>query len=146
MNSTGYNGSWMHGLRNDDNGDGLTTSDTKEMIVPGKALSYNDFAWSVSVDTGTVDDTFHNFTCSKCHNPHASRLPRLMITNCLDVRHNTWDNDFTGASNWATWESNTRNNNRELAYASTAQNCHRYADMPAGGAVEEPGWNSVTPW
>jgi len=29
----------------------------------------------------------HNFSCSKCHTPHNSNLPRLMVTNCLDVRH-----------------------------------------------------------
>jgi len=31
-----------------------------------------------------VDTTYHQFTCSKCHSPHAGRLPRLMRTNCLD--------------------------------------------------------------
>ena len=29
----------------------------------------------------------HSFTCSKCHQPHNSGLPRLMQTNCLDYRH-----------------------------------------------------------
>jgi hypothetical protein len=29
----------------------------------------------------------HFFSCSKCHSPHNTRLPRLMITNCLDYRH-----------------------------------------------------------
>jgi predicted CxxxxCH...CXXCH cytochrome family protein len=141
MNSTGYSGSWMHGLRNEDAGNGVLPE------VPRRPLAYNDFAWSgVTVDNGTVDDSFHNYTCSKCHNPHASRLPRLMITNCLDVTHNTWDDDYTGDSAWSNWNGYTRSDNKEFAYASTAQNCHRYADMPAGGAVEEPGWNSVTPW
>ncbi|KAF0216822.1 MAG: cytochrome C family, partial [Geobacteraceae bacterium] len=29
----------------------------------------------------------HSFTCSKCHQPHNSGLPRLMKTNCLDYKH-----------------------------------------------------------
>ena len=29
----------------------------------------------------------HSFPCSKCHTPHNSRLPRLMVTNCLDYKH-----------------------------------------------------------
>jgi hypothetical protein len=29
----------------------------------------------------------HNYPCSKCHAPHNSRLPRLMVTNCLDTKH-----------------------------------------------------------
>ncbi|WP_237754192.1 CxxxxCH/CxxCH domain-containing protein [Geobacter sp. OR-1] len=29
----------------------------------------------------------HSFTCSKCHQPHSSALPRLMVTNCLDYQH-----------------------------------------------------------
>jgi len=33
---------------------------------------------------GTIQ---HNYSCSKCHTPHNSRLPRLMVTNCLDKMH-----------------------------------------------------------
>jgi hypothetical protein len=29
----------------------------------------------------------HQFPCSKCHEPHASGLPRLMQTNCLQYTH-----------------------------------------------------------
>jgi predicted CxxxxCH...CXXCH cytochrome family protein len=29
----------------------------------------------------------HSFTCSKCHEPHNSGLPRLMQTSCLDYNH-----------------------------------------------------------
>ena len=29
----------------------------------------------------------HAFTCSKYHTPHNAKLPRLMITNCLDAKH-----------------------------------------------------------
>jgi predicted CxxxxCH...CXXCH cytochrome family protein len=29
----------------------------------------------------------HSFSCSSCHTPHVTSLPRLMQTNCLDYRH-----------------------------------------------------------
>ncbi len=29
----------------------------------------------------------HSFSCSKCHQPHNSALPRLMQTDCLDYQH-----------------------------------------------------------
>lgn len=108
-------------------------------------------AWGADMTGATTQSSYHTFTCSKCHNPHASRLPKLMITNCLDTKHNTWDdalplNDRTGinldrsASNW-----------------SSAQNCHRLGGVADGtgpefvdpGAVKansSNGWNNVTPW
>jgi hypothetical protein len=32
-------------------------------------------------------NAIHAFSCSKCHTPHSSCLPRLMISNCLDYSH-----------------------------------------------------------
>ncbi len=105
----------------------------------------------VTQDNATTDDRYHQFTCSKCHNPHASRLPRLMITNCLDVRNNTWDNQttfdgqqgFAGDSDWTASGINYTGmvqspGNKELAYSITAQNCHRAVDATTG-------WNTITP-
>jgi len=34
-----------------------------------------------------MNNSMHGYVCSKCHTPHASGLPRLMITNCLDWNH-----------------------------------------------------------
>jgi hypothetical protein len=36
--------------------------------------------------TGTdkVNRKYHQFTCSKCHSPHASANARLMVTNCMN--------------------------------------------------------------
>ncbi|HSH69026.1 MAG TPA: hypothetical protein VK997_03845, partial [Deferrisomatales bacterium] len=34
--------------------------------------------------TGPNAATAHRFTCSKCHNPHASGLPALLTQNCVD--------------------------------------------------------------
>jgi hypothetical protein len=34
-----------------------------------------------------ANNAVHSYTCSKCHAPHSSCLPRLMVTNCLDPTH-----------------------------------------------------------
>jgi hypothetical protein len=34
--------------------------------------------------------TKHRYPCSKCHTVHNSRLPRLMVTNCLDYKHKAY--------------------------------------------------------
>jgi len=97
----------------------------------------------------TAQTQFHSFSCSKCHNPHASRLPKLMITNCLDTKHNTWDNQYPTV--------NTTNNvNVTLSNLTSAQNCHRRTgDDPddtrdqrghSGTGYSGAGWNNVTPW
>ena len=36
---------------------------------------------------GNAGNAIHSFTCSKCHTPHNSCLPRLMVSNCLDINH-----------------------------------------------------------
>jgi hypothetical protein len=36
---------------------------------------------------GNANNQLHAYTCAKCHAPHVSRLPRLLVTNCLDQRH-----------------------------------------------------------
>jgi hypothetical protein len=104
--------------------------------------------------TGSVtNDRYHRFSCSKCHNPHASRLPRLLITNCLDTKHNTWDQQYqVNASN------GSANAGRTLSNWTSAQNCHRLVgndlstdvdDSPTGGytpATQGAGWNTVSPW
>jgi hypothetical protein len=61
------------------------------LIGANQPFAYDDYNWGASVDVATVDSQYHQFSCSKCHNPHASRLPRLMMTNCLDLSHNSWD-------------------------------------------------------
>ena len=36
---------------------------------------------------GNASNKMHAYTCSKCHAPHTSKLPRLLVTNCLNVNH-----------------------------------------------------------
>jgi hypothetical protein len=148
--NTGYGDAkgWMGGLRNKDFDTGIAVPPTV-----GGRYGYDpaNFEWGVTVDNSTVDVDFHSFTCSKCHNPHASRLPRLMITNCLDVQRNTWDDQYIGDANWSNWPNITPSGegNEELAYSNSAQNCHRYFPAQSGsgsGSYQGNGWNNVTPW
>ncbi|MHB8708576.1 MAG: fibronectin type III domain-containing protein [Desulfuromonadales bacterium] len=101
-------------------------------------------------DGSTIDAAFHSFSCSKCHTPHASRLPALMITNCLDTKNNTWDNAFQVHGT-----SDTINAGRSISNWSSAQNCHRLGgndpldsrDTAADTSLSgNKGWNTVTPW
>jgi len=113
--------------------------------------------WGITIGPSStnVDANFHEFPCSKCHSPHMSALPRLMITNCLDVSHNTWDDNVGGdPSAWAGWGVTPTYTAKTLAYSPTAANCHRYVDAADGnqetnnasGGNGEDGWNNVTPW
>ncbi len=117
------------------------------------------YAWS-SYNLGatwnnqaTMDTQFHKFSCSKCHNPHASRLPRLMITNCLDTKKNTWDTKSgvslvpsLGTTNAQGLAVSVENANVALSNATSAANCHRKADTSAYTNARGSGWNKVTPW
>jgi len=119
----------------------------------------NHYQWGAAVDDTTTEIQYHQFSCSKCHNPHAAKLPRLMITNCLDTKLNTWDDPRTGMN--AVNIGNSNNNgitlsaatspdnwNRTWSNTTSAQNCHRLAgdnrlpSVPGAGS----GWNNVTPW
>jgi hypothetical protein len=66
-----------------------------------------------------------------------------MITNCLNVAVNTWDND----KNPNSWLNGTYVA-KQLAYSPTANNCHRYVSGTDANRenAAEAGWNSVTPW
>jgi hypothetical protein len=70
----------------------------------------------------------HNFSCSKCHSPHASSLPALLTTNCLDFRT-------------ASWQGGSRNAiraNATNAFVLRTQNtCHRNESTTTG-------WHKLT--
>ena len=117
------------------------------------------YQWGAVVDETTTETQFHQFSCSKCHNPHASRLPRLMITNCLDTSHNTWDDPRSGMNAVDVTNTNRRgvtlmvstspdNWDRTWSNTTSAQNCHRLAGDNLGTTAPGfgSGWNNVTPW
>lgn len=134
---------YIGALRNSNQwSDGISPPAGKPQYTPLMQPSFTAGAVTSLTTSGNVAQAnFHNFMCSKCHQPHASRLPRLMITNCLDVNHNQWDSGYVPNG----WQSFTAG---ELAYSPTAGNCHRYVDGGDGNGENglEAGWNLVTPW
>jgi hypothetical protein len=67
----------------------LTGSASNRTVQPWKSTEriHQSVSGWASTDGTNVSNKVHAYTCAKCHAPHVSRLPRLMITNCLDVRH-----------------------------------------------------------
>ncbi len=125
------------------------TSKMTSLTPPSLSVLYGAglVDWGATVDADSTDTMYHQFSCSKCHNPHASRLPKLLITNCLDIRHNTWDDV---SSNSTTQDRFTNALNKPvdwempLAYFASAANCHRFDPARTGAA--RGGWNKVSPW
>lgn len=70
---------------------------------------------TAAIGTDGVTTLAHNFTCSKCHSPHATGLPALVLTNCLDTKAAKWtqtaDNGVvlgpTATNAWALQAQNT---------------------------------------
>jgi len=114
--------------------------------------AFNSYDWGATSDAAVTDMMHHQFSCSKCNNPHALRLPMLMITNCLDIRHNTWDDNNSSQQNTFTASAQIDIERGKYAayYASaqncpSAQNCHCYDDSRAT-QQQKGGWNKITPW
>jgi hypothetical protein len=113
----------------------------------GTRGKYNKDEWGVDEYATQTNNNFHQFMCSKCHGPHAARLPKLMITNCLDTKHNWWDNRYGLMTT-----TNSFNTNRPLSQWTSAQNCHRLVGLDPSdtradvSGLSGGGWNKVTPW
>jgi hypothetical protein len=104
-------------------------------------------------------NTEHSYTCSKCHQPHASGLPRLLQTNCLNFRHRGGR-----ASGGDAWRADSEHGNahgrggehRGFPIANSLGNsssqeastsCHAQAPMnPGTDWKDEHLWNDVSPW
>ncbi len=84
---------------------------------------------------GVTPNRAHNFSCSKCHTPHASGLPALLITNCLDFGIATWSTTMTNGneSTVTVGPTATNNNARDVM-----GNCHRKESTSTG-------WNDLAP-
>lgn len=117
-----------------------------------------------STSGGNANNISHAFTCSKCHAPHNSRLPRLMVTNCLDVNHRgrvtsggNMTTALTGSGSSANGQGRFPSGGAGLATiyyvfgtagtAGSTRACHDSAT--AGGAAFSTAaekWNTRTPW
>ena len=96
---------------------------------------------------------YHQFPCSKCHMPHASRLPRLMLTNCLDVTHTTWSRRHAVLADSGDVHDQPLRRPAERAEpgrpwpeTTASNNCHRVGAAFGRSGYMGNGWNRVTPW
>jgi hypothetical protein len=102
---------------------------------------------------GWGPNTEHSFPCSKCHQPHASGLPRLMKTNCLNFNHrggvgsgglsdyNRRGNQYRGYP-----INNIFGNSSSHVYNTE---CHAKVapeDQPGVDWRDKQLWNNVSPW
>lgn len=102
--------------------------------LDAKTYSHNKASsWGVDPTKSGAQAGYHQFPCSKCHTPHASELPALMRSNCLNTKHAGY----------------------EWRMAAEANNCHRVEDSgapiigpgdPYNGTTNGKQWNTVTPW
>jgi hypothetical protein len=100
----------------------------------------------------------HSYTCSKCHAPHTSGLPRLMITDCLDYKHR--GNRVSGGQPWRSLSQNSYAGNLggqwrgypeasvlgSSASTEASISCHANAQGNTGTWPDKELWNQVTPW
>lgn len=92
---------------------------------------------------------YHQFPCAKCHTPHASSLPRLMITNCIDVGNTNGQRKAHGtdaAWSYPSWPTDAAGWGGSAPVANVndlGMHCHnkRATNTNGGG-----GWNKVTGW
>jgi hypothetical protein len=122
------------------------------LYVPrlGRQGAYNSYNWLAipSSASNPNQNKYHQFPCSKCHNPHASRLPKLLMTNCLDVNHagtttsnaNAWG-PAKSASNTYFITGTRSDANKRAPYWDASASCHR-----ANDTLKTGGWNKVSPW
>lgn len=65
---------------------GSATNTTVQGWKTKERIHQSVSGWASTNGTNKAN-TVHAYTCAKCHAPHVSRLPRLLVTNCLDARH-----------------------------------------------------------
>ncbi len=123
----------------------------------------NDGPWK-SIDRvhesvrGWGDNEMHSYTCSKCHRPHNSTLPRLMKTNCLNTEHRgqvlfgglAGSNDGIHTPEWTygnviqkyygSFPYGKADERATGSFGNFQVNCHPTGTWP------DNSWNEVSPW
>ncbi|MDH3392577.1 MAG: CxxxxCH/CxxCH domain-containing protein, partial [Desulfobulbaceae bacterium] len=100
--------------------------------------------------------TKHKFSCSKCHAPHSTGQPRLMVTNCMDWTHKGRTANSTGATASGTYEMCGWGDGRipgnynydacdSWGQGSYTAACHEAQNAHAVGDTDQ-SWNMLTPW
>jgi hypothetical protein len=123
-----------------------------------QAQAYGAFNWGIIYADQTTGDNiqqaFHKFPCSKCHTPHASRLKRLLRTNCLDNGSASINDNETVDDYKHDYGTNTINGNHtpnpSNAYTTLVENKNltnfEAANCHSVGGSNSGGWNRITPW
>ena len=101
----------------------------------------------------------HSFPCAKCHTPHATeRLPKLMVTNCLNSKHKGKKINNLNPQVQITYsfEGASGSGSGSGKYAAGGQgsagkvgfglgiSCHD--NIGTGTYPDKNLWNNVTPW
>ncbi|MHB8789379.1 MAG: cytochrome c3 family protein [Desulfobulbaceae bacterium] len=101
----------------------------------------------------------HSFPCAKCHTPHATeRLPKLMVTNCLNSKHKGRKVNNLNPQVQITYsfEGASGSGSGSGKYAAGGQgsagkvgfglgiSCHD--NIGTGTYPDKNLWNNVTPW
>ena len=101
-------------------------------------------------------NTEHSYTCSKCHQPHNSGLPRLMQTNCFELGPSGL-RENSGLS-WLPWKSDdnksSKRTEKKTTAASNSKNkvvgCHvrQFGKTTATSANDRKDnqWQQVSKW
>ena len=98
----------------------------------------------------------HAFTCSKCHQPHNSALPRLMQTNCLDYKHRgnrenggqAWraDSQYASVHSYADEHRGYPEGDLLGRYSEATTACHATTPGNSGAWPDNQFWNNKTRW
>jgi predicted CxxxxCH...CXXCH cytochrome family protein len=103
-------------------GNGSSCGACPESIVGNTGWYGSDYAnWYTAGMIGGAEGAgsiAHKFTCSKCHSPHAARLPALLTHNCVDT---TWGTPYNSTQD------------------DRANNCHRKISTTDGWHKLAPG-------
>jgi len=99
----------------------------------------------------------HAFTCSKCHQPHNSALPKLMQTDCLDYKRRGGQDNGTGKAWKADDQYGSVHTNRDQhrgypagnilgRYSEALTACHANTPGNSGSWPDNQLWNNKTRW
>lgn len=103
----------------------------------------------------TADATIkHSYSCSKCHAPHNSNLPRLMISNCLNPVHKgrvaynpaprLGDSYSEAGWGWGSFPGKWENNIYDYPPAGVSSGSNNFTCHENNAA--DQSWNLVTQW
>jgi predicted CxxxxCH...CXXCH cytochrome family protein len=107
---------------------GAASSTTSAPWMSKERIHQSVAGWGSTNGTNTSNKV-HAYTCAKCHAPHVSRLPRLLVTNCLDVRH--FNRQVSGGSITNGTPSTNTPGNMHNSTVTSARGAGRF---PGGGS------------